>query len=263
MNAFGNDCNDILLYLGFSNEVVQEGDSEEEYWFLPKPPKSDTVLEGNWERTLIEDVRVELLIIISHRKEEEKRTLRNFVYTPQPAVGELEKLLRCTEYEKTAAARRATTSITNNSREHPAYSVLGALGNFSDSLTIYAYRRQASVDPRDTPLFYECLTAIMKDRNSEALQAELATLASLGHVNRQEMEAAYKYFDIDPEHHYHISDQVIMGRFEARLQSSAHWQANEIRQRLMELGAARGSETLRQVAARSQCYCSACLLWTH
>lgn len=224
----------------------------EEYWFLPRPPAPDDSLEGDPHRRLLEDVRTELLTLISHRPEDQKKSLKNFMYAPMPSVTEIEKLFGSLEYEKSPASRRAVNSVTTSEMEHPAYSVLGILGNFSDDLVFFAYKQQTKADPMNSALYYECLRIITNERNSETLHQELGVLASLGQVDRNEMNMAYNYFSIDPRHHLAISDQVILGKFESRLQSSGEWQANEIRHRLSQLGAARGSELLKQVAARSK-----------
>ena len=70
---------------------------------------------------------------------------------------------------------------------------------FSDELILFAYSRQADVDLINNAYYFECLQDLANGRNSEMLGMQVGILASQGFTSRRDLEAAYRYFGIDPK----------------------------------------------------------------
>jgi ubiquitin carboxyl-terminal hydrolase 25 len=129
------------------------------------------------------------------------------------------------------------------------YASLGAVGDFSDALLLFAYERQVLFDPVNSPYYFECLQEIARGRDSESLAMHVMTLASQGRFSRKDIWGAYQYFGIDPRHESYISDESIIGKFQARLPDVSEDQEVIMRQQLRTLGQARQSARLEQAAS--------------
>ncbi len=80
---------------------------------------------------------------------------------------------------------------------------------------------------------------------------QVGLLASQGFTSRRDLEAAYRYFGIDPKHAGVISDDHIIGTFKARLSDISPSLADETRKQLRVLGDARNSDRIRAEAAEA------------
>ena len=80
-------------------------------------------------------------------------------------------------------------------------------------------------------------------------------LASQGLISRKDLWKAYEYFGIDPRHGSVISDQNIIGAFQARLPDVGRAQENEMRQVLRTIGQARQSALIQQAASDCKLLC--------
>lgn len=97
--------------------------------------------------------------------------------------------------------------------------------------------------------YFECLQDLANGRKSEELQVHVATLGSQGFYSRREVEAAYRYFNILPEHAIHLNDDHIIGSFKSRLSDMSPSMAEETRRQLRIIGDARNSTIIRDEAA--------------
>ena len=88
-------------------------------------------------------------------------------------------------------------------------------------------------------------------RKSEVLGMQVGILASQGFTSRRDLEAAYRYFGIDPRHASVISDEHIIGTFRARLADISPTLVEETRRKLRTLGDARNSDKIRAEAAEA------------
>ena len=84
------------------------------------------------------------------------------------------------------------------------------------------------------------------------LEEKAQILASQGQTNRREVAKAYKYFGIDPVHSAHLSDEIIVGQFRARLQDISPALEDETRNMLRIIGQARQSSQILQEASNGE-----------
>jgi len=164
------------------------------------------------------------------------------------------------------AKGRVQTRNTNHEEDHPCvpltwrpdiadrfryYAGLGAVGDFSDALILFAYARQSTIDASNRPYYYECLEDLAKGRKSEVLDTQVAMLASQGLTSKRDVDQAYQYFGIEPAHVPLISDDHIKGVFKSRLSDMGPASAPETRQQLRVLAEARDSALLRTEASET------------
>lgn len=248
LKTFGRDCNDILNQLGFThkNETKEDG-TEEEVWYLPTPSPAGDPLDPETDRTMIEDAYHELVALILDRPEPERASTRNSA-TPQPAIRMIETTLGCQEYEKRPGSR---TRSAVSEEDHPYYAGLGAMGDFSDALLLFAFNAQMSVDLANSTYYFECLQHIARGRDSEMLQTQAQLLASEGYTNRQEVANAYHYIGMDPAHGRALGEDMIIAQFRSRLQDLGSAAVEETRNALRVIGHARNSELIKQEASNA------------
>ncbi|KAF2500070.1 cysteine proteinase [Lophium mytilinum] len=259
--TFGRNCDDMLRDLGFTSVMEDNGGTTEEFcWHLPKPPPSSDPLAENSLRNKIDDAVHELSVHISNRPQSEKQGVRNSVYAPKPSVTEIERALGCLDYSKISLTR-AQVQNAKGQEDHPYYAGLGAVGDFSDALLLFAYSRQVGTDPVNSPYYFECLKDLAIGRKSSMLEEKVQMLASEGQTSRKEIAAAYAYFNIDTKHVSLLSDDVIIGTFKSRMQDMAVVHEEETRQMLRVIGYARGSPKILQEASNAIETYSQALAW--
>ena len=84
------------------------------------------------------------------------------------------------------------------------------------------------------------------------LEEKAQILASQGQTNRREVAKAYEYFAIDPVHSAHLTDEIIVGQFRARLQDISPTLEDETRNMLRIIGQARQSSKILQEASNGE-----------
>lgn len=248
--TYGRDCDEMLTEFGFTREVENNGNGDEICWYIPRPPAESDPLAGDNLRVMVEDVIAELSVLISDRADSEKQGVRNTVILPQPSQAEIERALGCLDYNKRIMARAEAKRATEE-EDHPYYAGLGALGDFSDELILFAYDRQVETDPRNAAYYFECLQDLAIGRKSPVLEEKVQILASQGQTNRKEVAKAYGYFGIDPLHSTHLTDEIIIGTFRARLQDISPTLEEETRNMLRIVGQARQSSAILQEASNA------------
>jgi ubiquitin carboxyl-terminal hydrolase 25/28 len=246
LKTFGRDCDLILTRLGFTTELEEEDDEVSQVWYLPRPEEAKDPMEYTL-RTMIEDVRYELNTIILSIPENERANARHKPMYPTPSQMHIEKALACHDYDKVKG--RQATRDSNAEEDHPYYASIGALGDFSDPLILFAFARQAAVDETNRSYYFECLQDLAVGRKSEELEMQVAMLGSQGFTSRREVDTAYRYFGIDPIHANHINDDHIIGTFKSRLSDMSLSMAEETRRQLRIIGEARNSASIRAEAA--------------
>ncbi|KAF1843760.1 ubiquitin C-terminal hydrolase-like protein [Cucurbitaria berberidis CBS 394.84] len=247
LTTFGKDCDSILKRLGFTKELEREDDGTmAEAWYLPRLDESENSLESPL-RNVIEDARYELNTVILAFDESERTGCRHQALYPTPSRGNIERILGCDDYDKVKG--RIETRSTNHEEDHPHYAGLGAVGDFSDALVLFAFSRQAEQDMVNQFYYFECLKDIALGRKSDDLGTQVAVLASKGLTTKTALEFAYQYFNIDPSHAGVISDEHIIGCFKALLPDISSSQADEARKQLRVLGDARNSDKIRVEAS--------------
>jgi ubiquitin carboxyl-terminal hydrolase 25/28 len=248
MKTFGKDCDQVLKTLGFTSDVDEAADgSRVEVWNLPKPPPAGAYPDpADNPRTVVEDARQELAILIQALPETDRSSTRNSTVFLEPSLKMIERVLSCDDYLK-----RPTSGTRSVSHEvdHPYYSGLGAVGDFSDELLLFAYTAQWQADPVNGPYYFECLQDLAIGRKSTELEIQVQMLASKGHSNRKEVNNAYLYLAMDPRHAHVLGDEHIIGQFRARLQDIGPGAVQETRNMLRIIASARNSERIRQEAS--------------
>jgi hypothetical protein len=129
------------------------------------------------------------------------------------------------------------------------YAGLGAVGDFSDALILFAYARQSAIDIDNRSYYYECLEDLAKGRKSEELDTQVAMLASQGFTSKRDIDQAYKYFGIDPAHAPQINDEHVKGVYKSRLGDEGLSSAPKTRKQLKIIAEARDSALLRSEAS--------------
>jgi ubiquitin carboxyl-terminal hydrolase 25/28 len=138
-----------------------------------------------------------------------------------------------------------------SSQDCSYYASLGAVGDFSDELILFAFARQTEVDLENRSYYYECLQDLAVGRKSETLEMQVAMLGSQGFTSRREVDAAYKYFGIEPNHAVHLNDEHIIGTFRSRLSDISPSLADEARRQLRIICDARNSSTIQAEATNA------------
>lgn len=132
--------------------------------------------------------------------------------------------------------------------EQPSrYANLGAIGDFSDDLINWCYRRQITVDPLNAPYYLECLMDLATGRNSESLQMAVATSKSEGHFSVSDVRDAYRALNLDPD--VELETDVIIGKFRAFVSDSPRSEP-QMRQALLMIGTARNCQAIIQAASK-------------
>lgn len=154
-----------------------------------------TITNGN--RNFIGDVKAELKQLIADIPEGERRfaNTTSVVYAPLPALVRIENSLGYYGYRKKSRA----IDLTEESVEHPAFASLGALEIFTDDFITWAYVRQRECDPQNSPYYLDCLHIIAGGRESADLHTTFSIASSSGLLRLTEIEAAYRYFVLDPD----------------------------------------------------------------
>lgn len=261
MEAFGDECDELLNRLGFTLQL------DASIWSLPAPPHHQSVRELNPERVLLENWDVELQAVI------EKHCAQSGDINPDPehvwqsAWNDAERVLSAQGYERSSAfaSRSSGTSsgaawgaAQGGTQDHPYYASLGALRDFSDKLIIFAHDRQSICDPINAPYYFDCLRDLAKGRDSEVLTTEAVTLESQGVIGRKDILEAFKYFDVSPTSSN--NDEIILGRYRSRLDDSSPSAQPHIKAMLKRVGHARGSQKLIDAASDGKTlYCQCCL----
>ncbi|KAB2102674.1 hypothetical protein AG0111_0g9386 [Alternaria gaisen] len=157
----------------------------------------------------------------------------------KPAKGKARIPLLNKKFLKTfdAKAKERETRSTNHEEDHPYYASLGAVGDFDDSLILFAFSRQGAVDIENKAYYFECLRDLATGRQSDMLGMRSSYAGFTGsYKNKREAERAYQYFGIDPTHASVIGDDHIIGCFRSRLADVSVIQAEEARKQLRVLG---------------------------
>lgn len=126
------------------------------------------------------------------------------------------------------------------------------MADFSDALILFSYARQVAVDLANSTYYFECLQDIAIGRNSPILGEYVQILASQGQTNRKEVASAYAYLGIEPGHANHLTDDIIIGKFRARLQDISPAVIEETRSALRTIGNARQSDKIIQEASNGR-----------
>ena len=227
--CFGDQCSDLLEYLGFVKD--------EEFWIPPKPEPDQKVPYSAPARILLDDVKQELQALLS----------RQSVSHLELAEKEMKAALACIEYKQTPRARTVDLTID----EHPFYAGLGAAGDFHDELLGFAYDCQIACDSQNIPYYLECLQAIAVGRdNSEELQTKAVIEETEGRVSLKDIRQAYLRLGLDMKDPL-LADETIIGTFQARVADAPRHEA-EIRKDLKIIGQDRSSERIKLVASQGQ-----------
>lgn len=160
-------------------------------------------------------------------------------YTPLPAITCIRRSLECFQYPT------HTRIVDLSQAEHPYYASLGALGDFSDELLLFAYHRQRLCAPQNSPYYLDTLRDIANGRDSSDLQMAVATAVSMGEIGQVEINSAYKFFNVRPD--AVESDDHIIGLYRSRIES-APAQREGARECLAIIGKARCSQKIHSVA---------------
>lgn len=250
--TFGRDCDEMLRGLGFSREIENPGNGDEICWHLPKPPAPSDPLSSSDDslRTVIQDVIEELSVLILSMPDSEKQGVRNMTYQPKPSQTEIERALGCLDYSKRSMTR-AEVKSAKEEEDHPYYAGLGALGDFSDELLLFAYSRQVGTDVANSPYYFECLQDLAIGRKSSMLEEKVQMLASQGQTNRKEVAKAYSSLGMDHKHAELLSDEIIIGQFKSRLQDISPALEEDTRNMLRIIGQARQSQRILQEASNA------------
>ena len=126
------------------------------------------------------------------------------------------------------------------------YSALGIPQDASDELVSLAYQEQVRTNTKEGPTYLSYLRQIAEIRGSELLETVVATEYSADKFDSKQLNEAYQYFSLSPRDNG-VTDDLILGSFQARLQDSAKHEA-EMRAHLRVIGAYRGSQRIKDVA---------------
>lgn len=128
---------------------------------------------------------------------------------------------------------------------------MGAVGDFSDELLVFAFACQTRVDEKNSPYYFEALQALAIGRKSDWLETQVQIFASQGHTNRREVEEAYRFIGMEPSHAHHITDDHIIGQFKSRLADISPSAVIETRNALRIIGFARKSKKIEEEASNA------------
>jgi ubiquitin carboxyl-terminal hydrolase 25/28 len=141
-------------------------------------------------------------------------------------------------------------NLTNPHFAYRFYEDLGATEDMAASAIVDAYTRQVSVDPGRAPLYLHCLKAIGTLRGGEdyeIIEQAVAVAYSEGKYTDDDVAESYKYFGLSHTD-YSLTEDTIIGKFYAYLNSTSPEKENESRQNLWRIGASRGSERIKAVS---------------
>lgn len=245
--AFGDDCRELLEYIGFQYQTEKVGDDghEEAFWKLPSvSPTCEPAVEGvpKSPRHFVEDVLWEVRSSLLNRPSEELARGKSEVEgTPDSGLQPLRIVLGSSKYDKDGRP------IDLEAMEHPHYAGLGAVGEFADKLILWSYRRQTSCDPSilNKAYYLDCLKQIGTGRSSAFLQEEYAMIASMGEPTLTDIDNAYKFFALNPDIDH--GDGHIIGVFKSWIEASPV-QKDEAKRVLAIIGHARNSNKIKEVA---------------
>jgi A repeated domain in UCH-protein len=99
---------------------------------------------------------------------------------------------------------------------------------------------------KEGPTYLSYLRQIAQKRRSELLETLVATEYSAGNFDADQINEAYRYFSLSPRDDG-ITDELILGTFQARLQDSAKHEA-DMRAHLKVIGQHRHSQRIKDVA---------------
>jgi ubiquitin carboxyl-terminal hydrolase 25/28 len=145
--------------------------------------------------------------------------------------------------------------------EYRYYAGLGAVGDFSDELLIFAFQCQTRVDDANSPYYFECLQDLAIGRKSDRLETQVQIFASEGYTNRREVEEAYRFIGMEPSHAHHITDEHIIGQFKSRLADISPSAVIDTRNALRIIGFARNSKKIQEEASNAIETYSQALSW--
>ena len=204
----------------------------------PTPPYTDPL------RILLDDVQKEVIVLMSQRPDDERRSAK-FNFVPELATKKMRLALGCSEYSHSPKARSVDLTVD----EHPCYAGLGCVADFHDNLIHFAYRRQITIDPNNTPYYLECLQTIAEGRRSEDLSLKAVIEVSEGRISPRDVRLAYQHFGYDMKSNG-LADETIIGSFQARLSDSPKQEA-ELRRDLKIIGLHRQSQRIESVASQA------------
>jgi len=131
--------------------------------------------------------------------------------------------------------------------EFRRYANLGAIGDFSDDLIIWCFKRQIAVDKQNAPYYLECLMDFATGRKSEALEMAVATHRSEGYFSISDVRDAYKALNLDPDKEY--EPDIIIGNFRAHVSDAPRSEA-QMRQAVLMIGTSMNSQAIIQAASK-------------
>jgi ubiquitin carboxyl-terminal hydrolase 25/28 len=243
--TFGDDCQALLEYLGFTYRTetleVDGIRDEQAFWLLPEVAPKDSV-EQKTNRQFLEDVICEVQQrLIERPRQEREESKVEFTWAQQSAIKDIRTALGCFGFPLDSRP------ITLDGDEHPHYASLGAVGTFADELIVFAYERQRECDPNNAPYYLECLKGIGDGRHSEIITEEYVKRLSMGEPTLTEVEAAYKFFALNPNQLGPHSDDHIIGVYKSYI-DAAPKQKQDAKAALLKIGKARESNEIIEVA---------------
>lgn len=255
MTSFGNDCDSLLIWLGFvkKNTITENGKTiEPAVWKLPVAPACNPFIESS--RNILEDVMEELHAKIRSYPEHEQKTLKHPPPYPTSLNQPLELILECRNYSRVENRLRKADL---GSEEY--YLGLGAVSDFSDSLIQFCYQQQRLHRPDASSYFFDCLAALAQKRDSEDLTLTATVSVSDGYTSTEEVLQAYRYLGFKPDEVINLHDDQILGSFNSRLDNSSRHQESELREKLKIVGRSRGSENLVSAAENGKLASPSCV----
>ncbi|KAI9680790.1 MAG: ubiquitin-specific protease ubp2 [Caeruleum heppii] len=247
MTSLGNSCGGLLEYLGFRYSEESTETEVRQFWALPSIQRCDNgpVLQDS-ASILVDDVDKELMVLMDKRSWAEKTKANKVLsFTPLPALIHIERCLDTVDYAKLPSSRHLVDLTTD---DHPCYSTLGALEDFSDDLIEFAYDRQRLCDPDQAAHYFDCLKRLADFRHSDSLSTKAVVMESTGEISTGDIEEAYTYFKIDPHHRAILNDEHVLGVFKSRV-AAAPTHENQARHHLQIIGKARRSSFLELAAS--------------
>lgn len=185
---------------------------------------------------------LELDILLQARPQPEKQAsniTRFQAIQPLSAIRDIERSLSYFDYP----TRSRTVDLS--AEEHPHYSSLGAVDNFTDALLEWAYDRQCQCDPVNKPYYLDCLNGIANGRGSPDLQTRVVMAQSAGEHGLKAIEDSYKFFGLDAD--TKEGDEHVMGLYKSRIESAPR-QKDEARNCLLIIAKHRNSDKIEALA---------------
>lgn len=230
----GQACKEVLDFLNFKHDPP-------DYWLPPRINVDDPVPFKDPVNTFIDDVVLELSVLISQMPEDARGQSHENSNLPA-ADRSLFRILGAQDYDKHPSAR---TAVQDPSTRHICYTALGTPEDASDELVSFAYRAQIRTNPAAGPTYLTYLRQIAESRSSELLETLVATEYSAGNFDSDQLNQAYRYFSLSPNQE--LTDELIIGTFQSRLQDAAKHEA-DMRAQLKIIGQHRNSQRIKDVA---------------